>query len=298
MLCRTPLRARLRTPLRTLFLPALLLAVSTALPAAAHAQAAQAQDKAEAEQWLQQWLDSHPPGYLKENAPNSLEISPPPPAPGSLWAELDETVAKQAVAMRGSERFEQARRDAQMQFPESAQHFACAVGVPIDEEHTPTVYQMLRRTQTDAGHYAVHHAKDHYMRQRPFMVSGEPTCTPEHEPGLRMNGSYPSGHTAIGWTWALMLAEIAPERATDILNRGRSYGHSRIVCNVHWYSDVMQGQALAASLIASLNGTADFARDLAIAREEVAKARTLNLPMPHDCAAEAAVLEQSPLEAR
>jgi len=276
-----------RTRICVLF--SVLLLSLIALPAAADGQTPA--DKERAAAWLEQWLASLPPGYVRDAAPNSLEISPPPPEPGSIWAELDETVAKQAVAMRGSARFEQAQRDAQMQFPESAQHFACAVGISIDEEHTPTLYSMLRRTQVDAGHYAVHHAKDHYRRPRPFMVSGEPTCTPDHEPGLRLNGSYPSGHTAIGWTWALMLAEIAPERATEILKRGRSYGHSRVVCNVHWYSDVVQGQALAASLMAGLNGTAEFAADLAKARAEVAAARALDLPLPHDCAAEAAALE-------
>jgi len=262
-----------------------------ALMALFGAFAAQADGQAQPSEGVQRWLASLPPGYLKDAAPDSLAISPPPPEPGSIWAELDETLAKQAVALRGSARFEQAARDAQMQFPESAGHFACAVGIPINEEHTPTLYRMLRRTQVDAGHYAVHHAKDHYKRARPFMVSGEPTCTPDHEPGLRLNGSYPSGHTAIGWTWALMLAEIAPDHATEILNRGRSYGHSRVVCNVHWYSDVVQGQALAASLMAGLNGNAEFAADLAKAREEVAAARALDLPLPHDCAAEAAALE-------
>jgi len=279
-------------------LPALMLALVT-FPAAADGPSRADQEQQDlAAQWLEQWLATHPPGYLKDAAPNSLAISPPPPEAGSVWAELDESIAKQAVALRGSARFEQAARDAQMQFPESAQHFACAVGIPIDEAHTPTVYNMLQRTQVDAGHYSVHHAKDHYQRARPFMVSGEPTCTPDQEPGLRLNGSYPSGHTAIGWTWALMLAEIAPDRATEILNRGRSYGHSRVVCNVHWYSDVVQGQALAASLLAGLNGNAEFAADLAKAREEVAAARALDLPLPHDCAAEAAALETPVSELR
>jgi len=282
------------------FVSILMLALTCAAVPAAEAEADENApvSKEQAEQWLQQWLATRPPGYLKEAAPNSLEISPPPPASGSLWADLDEAVAREAVALRGSARFEQARQDAEMAFPASAQHFACALGVPVDEEHTPTLYQMLQRTQMDAGHYAVFHAKDHYQRPRPFMVSGEPTCTPDHETGLRMNGSYPSGHTTIGWTWALMLAEIAPERASDILQRGRSYGHSRLVCNVHWYSDVVQGQALAGSLVAALNGNAEFVRDLETARAEVAHARTLDLPLAHDCAAEAAALEQGISEAR
>ena len=37
-----------------------------------------------------------------------------------------------------------------------------------------------------------------YQRARPFVENGAPTCTPEDEADLRGNGSYPSGHTAIG----------------------------------------------------------------------------------------------------
>ena len=45
------------------------------------------------------------------------------------------------------------------------------------------------------------------------MVNQMATCTPAEETMLREDGSYPSGHNAIGWAWALILAEIAPERA-------------------------------------------------------------------------------------
>jgi acid phosphatase (class A) len=46
--------------------------------------------------------------------------------------------------------------------------------------------------------------------------------------------SYPSGHTAIGLAWALILCELFPENANLILDRGRAFGESRVVCNVHW----------------------------------------------------------------
>ena len=38
------------------------------------------------------------------------------------------------------------------------------------------------------------------------MLDGQPICTPEKEQSLRAQGSYPSGHTSIGWAWALVLA--------------------------------------------------------------------------------------------
>jgi len=238
-------------------------------------------------------------GYLyPEQIPDGLALIPPPPAPGSVQARLDEAVAAEAIALNGSARFQQARLDSEMGFPASANHFACAIGMAVDEEHMPTLYHLLQRAQYDAGGQSTRTAKAHYQRPRPFMVNGAPVCTPEWEDALRANGSYPSGHTATGWAMALILAELIPERATPILKRGRSYGHSRLVCNVHWHSDVQQGQMLGAATVAALHANADFARDLAEAKREIATARSLNLPPPHDCAAEAAALDTELSEAR
>nr|WP_255441193.1 hypothetical protein [Synechococcus sp. HK01-R] len=62
------------------------------------------------------------------------------------------------------------------------------------------------------------------------MVNGQPICTPEDEPALRSDGSYPSGHTAVGWGWGLILSTIAPDRSDELIARGRAYGESRSVC--------------------------------------------------------------------
>jgi len=231
-----------------------------------------------------------PRGYLHtDDIPDSLALSPPPPAPGSLWAKLDETVAVNALALHNTPRFEQAHVDAEMTFPASAEHFVCALGVSVDAEHTPVLYRLLERTRRDAG-AATGGAKHHYQRPRPFMLNGQPTCSPEHEELLRSNGSYPSGHTSAGWVWALILAEIAPERTPEIIQRGRNYGQSRLVCNVHWYSDVIQGQAMAAATVARLHGNPEFLDDLGKARAEIIQARAAARPLPRDCAAEAAAL--------
>jgi len=230
-----------------------------------------------------------PKGYLAaDDIPDSLAISPPPPAPGSIWAKLDDEIATNALTLQGSARFQQAYADAEM-LPGAANHFVCALGVNIDEQHSPNLYRLLARTRADVSK-TTRAVKKHYQRPRPFMLNEQPTCSPDHEDGMRGNGSYPSGHTAAGWTWALVLAEIAPERATEIIQRGRSYGQSRIVCNVHWYSDVIQGQALAAAVVAKLHSNAEFMDDLAKARDEIRTARALALPLPHDCAAETTAL--------
>jgi acid phosphatase (class A) len=239
-----------------------------------------------------------PTGYLQGAAiPDSQALSPPPPAPGSAWAALDEAIARQATALRGSARFAQAGADADLRFPAGAGQFSCALGVAVDSEHTPALYRLLQRSLIDAS-AATRAAKNHYRRPRPFMVNGQPTCTPDDEPHLRGSGSYPSGHTAIGWAWALILSEIAPERATALLERGRNYGHSRLVCNVHWYSDVQQAQTLGAATVARLHDNPGFVADLGAARRELAAARVHPRPLPRDCAAEAAALATGLPDAR
>ncbi|MCD9088507.1 phosphatase PAP2 family protein [Stenotrophomonas sp. SY1] len=237
-------------------------------------------------------------GYLHGDAiPDSLALSPAPPAAGSAWAQLDEAVAREAISMRGSARFQQAHTDADLKFPAGADQFSCALGVPVTAKHAPTLYRLLERSRIDAS-AATKAAKTHYQRPRPFMVNNAPTCTPEDEEGLRKSGSYPSGHTAIGWAWALILAEIAPDHATALLERGRNYGHSRLVCNVHWYSDVQQGRFMGAATVARLHDNPEFVADLAKARRELEQSRTLDLPMPRDCAAETAALTSNISEAR
>jgi len=93
-------------------------------------------------------------------------------------------------------------------------------------------------------------------RPRPFIVNPrQPTCiTPSDE--LRRSSAYPSGHATLGWAWALALAEVAPEKADAILHRGWEYGQSRVVCGVHWTSDVAAGYSLGSAAIGRMHGDA------------------------------------------
>ena len=148
---------------------------------------------------------------------------------------------------------------------------------------------LLRRSLADLG-LAAYPAKKAYGRSRPFMANGQPTCTPGDEAILREDPSYPSGHTAIGWGWALILSDLAPGRAPAILARGRAYGESRIVCNVHWYSDVVSGQLVGAAAFARLQDNETYRAAMAAARRDIAAAREQGLIASGDCAAETEAL--------
>ena len=224
-------------------------------------------------------------GYLSKQAvPNSAVLSPPPPAPGSAAQALDDEMSRQYLAMQGSPRFRQAALDAAFDAP-----FDCALQVPISKEAMPAVYRLLRRSMIDVGE-ATTGAKDRYKRARPFMVNERPTCLEGQAEVLRKNGSYPSGHSAVGWAFALILAEISPEQAPALFTRGRSFAQSRVVCNVHWYSDTVEGITLASAAVARLHSDPAFMSDLALARRELAAVRAKRLPVTRDCKAEADAL--------
>lgn len=230
-------------------------------------------------------------GYLaKSDRPDSLRLVPPPPAAGSPAQARDDAAARAAVALQGGERWRLATRDADLRMPQAAaQAFSCALGVQLSAERAPRLMSLLGRTLSDLG-LSTYGAKTKYMRPRPFTVDGAPSCTPKFETVLRHDGSYPSGHSAAGWGWALILAELAPDRADAVLARGRAFGQSRVVCNVHWLSDTEEGRTVAAAVVARLHGDPQFRADLEAARGELAALRKAGPPPQQDCAAEAATL--------
>ncbi len=227
-------------------------------------------------------------GYLPRGAAlNSLLLNPAPPAAGSAAEARDVAAANAAVALQGTPRWTLATRDADFMSPAATSAFSCAAGFAIGPKTTPKLDMLMQRTARDlAG--ATGPTKAKYMRQRPFMANGKPICTPDFEAILRSDGSYPSGHSSLGYGWGLILAEAIPGRAAELVARGRAFGDSRRICNVHWLSDIEEGRIVAAAVVARLNAEPAFQADLAAARAEAA-AVTERDP-GQDCAAEAALL--------
>jgi hypothetical protein len=64
--------------------------------------------------------------------------------------------------------------------------------------------------------------------------------------------SFPSGHTTYGYTGALLLALLAPERYPQMIVRAAEYGDDRIVVGAHYAMDVIAGRTLATYDVAHL----------------------------------------------
>ncbi len=156
---------------------------------------------------------------------------------GSIAFLNDQAMYEQGRLIRNTERGKQAAEDANLSAGGVANAFSAAFGSPITEKEAPQLHKLLTNMIEDAGDLATRGAKQKYMRIRPFAFYGVATCNTKEQDTLAKNGSYPSGHTSIGWATALVLAEINPQRQDQILKRGYDLGQSRVICGYHWQSD-------------------------------------------------------------
>jgi acid phosphatase (class A) len=65
--------------------------------------------------------------------------------------------------------------------------------------------------------------------------------------------------------------------------RARSIGESRIVCGVHYLSDIEAGRDAGAALVARLHASPEFRADLDKARGEIQAARETPHVGPGEC---------------
>ena len=210
--------------------------------------------------------------FLKgSDVADSLALLPPPPSPDSPQFKNDLAQYEWGLTQRNTERGKQASDDAEVTAGGVPAAFSEAFGFKIDRKNTPQTLRLLSKMREDAGDLATRAAKVHYMRQRPFAYFKTDTCNTKDQKKLSTNGSYPSGHTAIGWATALVLAEINPARQNEILKRGFEIGQSRVICGYHWQSDVDAGRIVAAALVAKLHSNPVFNWHLMMAKEEIEK---------------------------
>lgn len=202
---------------------------------------------------------------------NSLELLPAPPQPGSILWMNDEAQYQWGKLQRNTPRGDQAAADARVGGDGVPNAFSEAFGIKISKETTPEIYKLVLGMREDAGDLATRAAKNYYMRVRPFAFYHETTCNPEQQQELSTNGSYPSGHTAIGWATALILSEINVDRQNEILKRGYEMGQSRVICGYHFQSDVDAARLVSSAVVARLHANKNFMAQLEKAKAEFAK---------------------------
>ncbi|WP_082912026.1 phosphatase PAP2 family protein [Methylorubrum populi] len=232
-------------------------------------------------------------GYLSdETTPNLVAILPPPPAGQSAAEAADKAVYNATRSYEGNSRWALATNDVAEGGAALLEDYTCVLGQRVEQMHVPSLMRLFDRTRIDVAQ-ATRHAKRRYRRLRPFVSNSAPICV-ARKPELADSFSYPSRNASQGWTFGLIMATLMPEKATQFLVRSRVYGESRVVCGVHWLSDVEAARTGASALIAVLLAEPVFRADLERARADLKQAlsREGTKPDPAVCASEDAAARQ------
>lgn len=189
-------------------------------------------------------------------------LLPPPPAEGSALEKADLAEVRRAIAEASAERRAQAKWDDDHEDPSM---FVPTLGEGFNMEKLPANREVLAIVQNDAS-VAAGGAKKFFLRKRPWAVDASiQSC----DPGDKPLTSYPSGHSTLGYSLAMTLAVLIPEKAQVLMTRGQDYAESRVVCRSHYVTDTRASQALAAAFVAVLLKDAAFQTKLSAAHAEL-----------------------------
>ena len=208
------------------------------------------------------------PYFSIDSLPDAGFYLPAPPDTNSQLFIDDFQQWLWGKSMRHTPRGQQASWESQYGNERMCGIYSEALGFTVSKETTPAIYRLLSRGERTAAQ-AVRRAKAKYMRKRPFARMNEHVAGAfDNEEELRGNGSYPSGHTSLGWTTALIMAQMAPELQDTILRRGWEYGESRVIVGAHWQSDVDAARLASSACVARIQASPEYRADLAAARAE------------------------------
>lgn len=229
-------------------------------------------------------------GYLTRSELDALAaVMPAPPPDGSPEALADLARSESLRTLEDGDRWLLSTAHVEIRPPLALQHFDCALGVRLGSVKTPALNRLMGRLFHDVDDVA-EAVKARYKRPRPVAVDPQRRACQKLTDSGRASSSYPSGTSALATAYGEAFAVMAPDRAAAVRSVARAVGESRMVCAMHWPSDVAQGEAVGFAVFARAASTSDaFDADLAAATAELDRIRALGLTNP-GCAAETAAL--------
>jgi acid phosphatase (class A) len=196
-------------------------------------------------------------GQKKLQVLTSTETDPgrllPPPAPdGSPSQQKELAEVQHLVKTRTPERYAQAKWDNEH---EGASAFFATLGPGFDIKKLPETAKLLAVVLNDQSVIASA-SKVYFHRKAPVATAvpavlsyAEWSCDADvKKPADRPLRSYPSGHATMGYSLAIILSALMPEKSQAILARAADYAYSREVCGDHYHSDVEASHALGNAL--------------------------------------------------
>lgn len=207
------------------------------------------------------WAEDH---YLAAGHPDGVALLAPPPIAGSAEEVAD--LAEVRLVFKGRTPAEESR--AKQEEGLSFSLFEPAIGAIFQPGKLPQTEALLKKVKKEIGDY-INIPKDHWKRMRPYQMDAQLSFdTPEK------SFSYPSGHSTRGTVYALVLAEIFPEKRDAILTIGRNIGWDRVLIGKHYPTDIQAGRVLAKAIVRELLANPVFQHDLAAAKAEALAAQS------------------------
>lgn len=208
--------------------------------------------------------------YLPADSADFVAQFAAPPAPDSTQTrgELAELLALQRARTPAQVRAARADRKKEIE------RFYGALG--LDEKNAPplpNLHELAENAERDLGPY-VRAAKEKFRRLRPYEI--EPALEPCIG-AVKGDQSYPSGHASYGYVMAEVLTELVPERQASLEKRADDFALQRMICGVHFRSDIEAGRAGARLLVATMRASPEYRRDSGAAAAELRAA--LGLPV-------------------
>jgi acid phosphatase (class A) len=189
--------------------------------------------------------------------PDILNLLPPPPVGVEQAADLASVRAVHLAT--SSNELAQAKTEGNF----TVFVFTPAIGEFFSPGKFPTTEAFFKRVRRDSDHI-VNFGKDHWKRLRPI------NADPSLNGGVRDSSfSYPSGHSTRATIYALLLAEIFPDRQDEILAIGRRTGWHRVQMAMHYPSDIFAGRVLAQAVVQQLKLDAEFQHEFAQVKAEL-----------------------------
>ncbi len=193
----------------------------------------------------------------------------PPPVAGSAAQAADLAEVHRLHDHASPELMKFAQEDASRQ---NIFLYSTIFGPGFTAQNLPLTAAFERKLRGDSS-YENNILKARYKRPRPFN-SGDKTL--KSECGTATEFSYPSGHSMTAYITGYALAEMVPEKAQEIMARANEFAEHRVVCAVHFPTDIRAGKLVSLEMYGYMLSSPDYQKDMAAAREEVRK--YLHLP--------------------
>jgi acid phosphatase (class A) len=200
--------------------------------------------------------------FVTPQQSHALEILPTPPANGSETTNAELAELHRIEAARSEAQAAAAKWDDEN---ENIFLFKNIFGDKFTKENLPALDAFAARVRNDEG-VNTGVAKEGFHRVRPYNLDKtlHPVCKTKTK-----DDSYPSGHTTSGYLLALTLVDMVPEKRDAILARADEYARNRLVCGVHYPSDLPASQLVAYSIHAIMEVNPQYQKELADAKAEL-----------------------------